>query len=287
MRRWILPVACVLFGCSSQDETGPAAGSAAAGEARQPAAAVPARTEPVATPVTEVAPRVGVQAQSLTYGTSATGSLTGYFVLPEDLTEPIPGVVMIHGGWGLDDGVRAMARRLAGEGYAVLAVDLYGGQAATSPAEAEQLMQAVAQDPAAALDNLEQAAMYLDQFALAPSIGVLGFSLGGGWALQTGLALTDVVDAVVMYYGETVPRERLEQLGAPLLGLFAQKDQSIPVASVQRFESQLKELGKEADITVYPAVDHDFANPASAAYDQAAAERAWDATVKFLDAELR
>jgi carboxymethylenebutenolidase len=236
--------------------------------------------------VTEVAPRVPVKAQTLTYGTSAGGSLNGYFVLPEDLTEPVPGIVMIHGGAGLDDGVRAMARRLAGEGYAVLAVDLYGGQTATSPAEEERLMLGVAGDPTAALENLKQASMYLDQFALAPRIGVLGWGLGGSWALQTGLALADVVDAIVMYYGEIVPRERLEQLGAPLLGVFAQKDQSIPVASVERFKGQLQELGKQADITVYPAVGHDFANPASAAYDQAAADRAWDATVSFLDTEL-
>ena len=147
-------------------------------------------------------------------------------------------------------------------------------------------MLGVAGDPTAALENLKQAAVYLDQFALAPRIGVLGWSLGGSWALQTGLAMTDVVDAIVMYYGETVPRERLEQLGAPLLGMFAQKDQSIPVASVERFKSELQALGKEADITVYPGVGHDFANPASAAYDQAAAERSWDQTLSFLEAEL-
>src|ERR1041384_886466 len=50
--------------------------------------------------------------------------LSAYFACPEG-TLPIPGVVIIHEIFGLNDNIREIAQRFAGEGYAALAVDLF------------------------------------------------------------------------------------------------------------------------------------------------------------------
>ena len=67
--------------------------------------------------------------------------------MPRDAAEPLPGIIVIHEWWGLNDQVKTMARRLASEGYVALAVDLYGGAIATTPEKAQALMTTVLADP--------------------------------------------------------------------------------------------------------------------------------------------
>src|SRR5690606_37348723 len=117
----------------------------------------------------------------------ARSNLVGFLAMPADAAEPLPGVIVIHEWWGLNDNIKAMTRRLAGEGYVALAVDLYGGATAATPEQAQSLMAAMLADPDAARHNLQQAYDYLDKYAFAPRIASIGWCLGGGWSLQTAL----------------------------------------------------------------------------------------------------
>ncbi|MCA9681394.1 MAG: dienelactone hydrolase family protein, partial [Myxococcales bacterium] len=136
-------------------------------------------------------------------------------------------------------------------------------------------------------DNLRQAIGWLRGRG-ATRIGVIGWCFGGGWSLAAALANPQEVDAAVIYYGHLVTdREELSRLRAPVLGIFGELDNGIPVATVREFESVLAELGKEASIHVYPGADHAFANPSSANYDQASAGDAWEHVRAFLARELK
>lgn len=279
----IVVSALTVCGCAPNDES-----AAPDADTRGDAAAAAERTrdEPPP-PITEVEPAVEVIGQKVAYGTTADRNLDGYLVLPADVTQPEPGIIMIHEWWGLNETVRTMARRLAGERYAVLAVDLYGGRTAETSAEAERLMGESLRDRSAVLDNLQQAYAYLDESALAPRIATLGWGLGGAWSFEAGLALGDRLDAVVMFYGEIInDDEQLASLDAPLLGIFAERDDSIPVADVLRFRERLRALGKNSKVLVFPDVGHAFADPGEKAYDQEAAADAWMEAVEFLDARM-
>jgi len=251
------------------------------------ATATPSAVEPPApTPISEIEPAVNVIAEEVAYGETEEQNLRGYMVLPADAVD-LPAVIMIHEWWGLNDTIRAMARRLAGEGYAVLAIDLYGGRTASSAAEAERMMAAVMRDHEAALENIRQAHRYLDEFVLAPRIGVLGWALGGSWSLEAGLDLGDRIDAVVMFYGEVITdTELLAGLEAPLLGIFAQRDQSVPSREALVFRDRHSEIAKTARVEVYLGVDHGFANPTGGAYNHEAAVRSWTEALAFLDGRL-
>jgi carboxymethylenebutenolidase len=83
---------------------------------------------PAPTPAAKMEPRVPVDAMEVTYGKTETGTLKGYLARPKGAKGPLPGIIVIHEWWGLNDNIRAMTRRLAGEGYTALAVDLYGGR---------------------------------------------------------------------------------------------------------------------------------------------------------------
>jgi carboxymethylenebutenolidase len=285
--RALLSVAAcsALLGCGASEEPPAVTPEAAAVRAT---AAEHEHDTPAPTPAAEAPPRVPVLEQQLAYGEAARRNLVGYLAMPQDAAEPLPGVLVIHEWWGLNDNIKAMTRRLAGEGYVVLAVDLYGGATAATPEAAQRLMSAALTDSDAARNNLRQAYDYLEKYAFAPRIGALGWCFGGGWSLQTALMYPDALDAMVMYYGQVVTDpDQLRPLNVPLLGFFGAEDASIPVRDVQQFRSTLADLGKNAEVLIVPRVDHAFANPSGGNYDEQAANEAWATTLAFLERHLK
>ena len=212
----------------------------------------------------------------------------GYFVFPSDMIEPLPAVIMIHESWGLDDNIRAMADRLAGEGYIVLAIDLYGGEIAKNAAAARRMMTLVADRPESASQNIRQAYGFLSNIAGALRIASLGWGFGGGWSLNTAMLFPEELDAAVVYYGKvTDDVNKLLPLNVPILGLFGADDTGIAVASVRSFEAALQRLRKNFEIQVYPGAGDAFANPTGATYNAGAADDAWKRTLEFLGHNLK
>ncbi len=243
---------------------------------------------PQPSPVAEVEPGQSVVGRVLAYGEADDRNLMGYLAMPADAAEPLPGLIVIHEWWGLNDNIRAAAERLAGEGYIALAVDLYDGQVATTPAQAQIYMGELMARQDAARNNIRQAHDYLTRYALSPRVGVIGWCLGGGWSLQSALLLEGELDAAVMYYGRVeTDEDSLADLSTPLLGLFAGQDQAIKLEDVEAFRATLQRLGKDATIHVYPGADHAFANPSGGNYNEIAAADAWERTVDFLRTRLQ
>ena len=242
-------------------------------------------TEPSA--AAQVAPRRAVISERLPYAEVDDQLVYGHFVFPSDMVEPLPAIIMIHEWWGLNDNVRAMADRLAGEGYIVLAVDLFDGAVAPTVGEARQLMLRVVEDRESASENIRQAYEFVNTIAAAPRIASLGWCFGGGWSLNTAMLFPNELDAAVIYYGQvTDDEDQLRPLDVPILGLFGAADTGIKVKSVRAFEGALERLRKPHEIHIYPGAKHAFANPTGNAYDATAAEDAWEKTLVFLRANL-
>ncbi|MGV2828044.1 dienelactone hydrolase family protein [Myxosarcina sp. GI1(2024)] len=244
---------------------------------------------PTPTAIAQVKPKVAVNAEGVDYATADGQIVTGYFVSPQDQAEPLPGIIAIHEWWGLNENIKAMARRLAGEGYQVLAVDLYGGRVAETPEKARQLTQIVSENPQAARENIKLAYQYLVEQKQAPTMGSIGWCFGGSWSLQTALLYPKKLDAAVIYYGGQIGEataEELAPLEVPILGIFGAEDSSIPVVTVEEFESTLDSLGVPTEFHIYENAGHAFANSSGDRYVPEAAERAWEETTEFLDRYL-
>jgi carboxymethylenebutenolidase len=238
-------------------------------------------------PGAAIQPRRAVVAERLPYAEVDEQLFYGHFAFPADMVDPLPGLIVIHEWWGLNDGIRAMADRLAAEGYVVLAVDLFGAEAVVDPAAARAMMLSVVENPELANENIRQAYQFLADTAQAPRIGSLGWCFGGGWSLNTALLFPDELDATVIYYGQVTDNdERLLPLNVPILGLFGAEDRGIPVASVQGFEQALERLRKDYEIEIYANAEHAFANPSGNSYNAEVAEKAWARTIEFLDMHL-
>jgi carboxymethylenebutenolidase len=244
---------------------------------------------PAATPTATAAPAQPVTAEEAAFGEIQGKPARGYLARPQ--TPPagahLPGLIVIHEWWGLNDNIKAATRRLAGEGYAALAVDLYDGKVADTPDGAKQLMGGVMGNRDAAFAVLRAAHDFLKRQG-APKIGVIGWCFGGGWSLQTALEIPQGIDAAVVYYGQPEKdRARLERLRAPLLGLYGAEDKSIPPAAAHEMEATLKQLGKSVELHVYDGAGHAFANPSGTNYRPAAADDAWQRTVAFFKQHLK
>jgi carboxymethylenebutenolidase len=225
--------------------------------------------------------------EEVVYATVDGAAVTGYLARP-DTAGTLPGLIVIHEWWGLNDNIRTSAERLAAEGYVALAVDLYGGDVAETPDRARTLMSGAMERQDALTTNLTQAYDYLTLQRNADAVGSIGWCFGGAWSLRTALALPDRLDAAVIYYGQLVTDpDRLATLDMPILGIFGAEDGSIPLDAVRDFGDTLDSLGTDVTIEVYDGAGHAFANPSGERYLPEAAADAWRTTLDFLDRTLR
>jgi carboxymethylenebutenolidase len=215
------------------------------------------------------------------------GNAAGYLVYPENATESeLPGVVMIHEWWGLNQNIKNMAEQLAKEGYAVLAVDLYNGEVATESSQAGMLASSVRENPQLAIENLNAAVEHLSSL---PSVNgsrmaSLGWCFGGGQSLQLALNTEQPLAATVIYYGNLVTNQtELSVISWPVLGIFGSEDQGIPVETVNQFEAALEANSIANEIHIYEGVGHAFANPSGDNYSPEQTADAWAKTLDFLE----
>lgn len=235
----------------------------------------------------------GLQNQSINYFDGASGYLVYADTTNATSTsgqqqqqQKLPAVVMIHEWWGLNDNIKDMANELASEGYVVLAADLYNGEVVADPNRAMELVSSVRENPEQAISNLQSAVQYLASLPNVNSsrIASLGWCFGGGQSLQLALnSEQNPLAATVIYYGNLVnDTNELSKINWPVLGIFGDQDQSIPVESVNAFEQALNETGVTNEIYIYPGVGHAFANPSGDNYAPAETVDAWEKTLAFL-----
>ncbi len=222
---------------------------------------------------------------TVTY-TSGADQVKGYLARPSG-AGPFPALVVIHEWWGLNDQIKEVADQLAGEGYVALAVDLYRGRVTTDPTEAHELMRGLPEDQV--IRDLKAAVTYLKRRSdvRGDRIGSIGWCMGGGYSLALAMHQPDLA-ACVIYYGRLATDTKLlSEVRAPVLGLFGEEDRGIPPSAVRTFERDMKKLGKESQVYIYPGAGHAFANPTSPSYRKAASDDAWKRTRAFLEKFLK
>ena len=201
---------------------------------------------------------------------------------------PFPAIVVIHEWWGLNDWVKEQASKLADQGYAALAVDLYRGQVAENSELAHELSRGV--PPDRAQRDLDAAVEFLQSQPNVKKnrIASIGWCWGGGYSLDVALQEPTLAAAVINYGSLVTDPASIQKIHAAILGNFGAKDKGIPPEDVRKFEAALKEAGKRADIKIYPDAGHGFENPNNkGGYRAVDAADAWQRTVKFLNETLK
>jgi carboxymethylenebutenolidase len=221
--------------------------------------------------------------------------LGGYLARPTG-TGPWPGVVSVHEAWGLDENMRRCADRLATMGYLTLAPNLYSDGGARCVVST---LRAMAQGSGKAFADLDAAQAWLRARPdCTGKVGVIGFCMGGGFAL---LCAPRGFDAAAVNYG-MLPRHRDEALAGacPIVASYGRRDLANPGAA-PKLTKTLERLGVEHDVKEYRSAGHSFLNQAMGGPrllrpllyvtgfrpDPVTAEDAWNRIDAFLAEHLR
>ncbi len=208
----------------------------------------------------------------------------GFLAVPP--TGKGPGVLVLHASWGLNDTIKAFCKRLAEAGFMVFAADLYHGKVADTVASAEALGNALDANHLQAETEIADAALFLNERVGQADRGlaVIGFSLGGYYALNLAAAHPEHIGSVVLFYGtDGTMGTDFSNSKAEYLGHFAENDEFESQSNVGSLEERLKRAGRPVTFYRYSGTGHWFFEPdRSQAYNQAAASLAWDRTLAFL-----
>ncbi|MGY1824580.1 dienelactone hydrolase family protein [Geodermatophilus sp. SYSU D00079] len=227
-------------------------------------------------------------------GAQSAPQLRAHLAVPPVGEGPWPGVVVVHEAFGLTDDVRQHADRLAAAGYLALAPDLFtaGGLRCLKRTFGDLLRQ-----EGAAFGDLEAARRWLiDRPDCTGRVGVVGFCMGGGFAL---LAATRGFDAAAPNYG-MLPKGAEEVLAGacPVVASYGRRDRVLRGAA-ERLQGILTRHEVPHDVHEYPDAGHSFMNRhdvgpfavlervAGLGYHHPSAEDAWVRILRFLDTHLR
>ena len=220
------------------------------------------------------------------------GGMPAHVARPDD-GAPAPAVLVIMEAFGLNRHIKAVAERVAAEGYVTLAPDLYWRGGAGRTAGYDQLNDAIGMmsatkdaelvaDVASAIGFLEQQA-----YVRADRIGITGFCMGGRVSYLAACELPTKIKAVAPFYGGALPIDKTAKLRAPVLAFFGSDDQWIPPAVIEQLKQEAAQPGKQVEVVVYPGAPHGFFCNERDSYRAEAAQDAWGRLTKFLAAHLK
>jgi carboxymethylenebutenolidase len=198
-----------------------------------------------------------------------------YFLARPAAESAGPGVVVVHEGNGISPQLLRTCQRLAHEGYAAMAPDLFFRAGGTEARNVVTLMGSLT--PEQTVADIGEAIGHLRGIG-APAVGVIGFCMGALQAYRTALS-SPGSDAAVGFYGAGIAAE----LGAPrcpTLLLFGGKDEYVPVSDIEAVAAH------HAETVVYPEAGHGFMRDRSDSYEEAAATDGWRRMLDFLAAHL-
>jgi carboxymethylenebutenolidase len=200
-----------------------------------------------------------------------------YFCSLPAAAPPWPGVVVIQEGHGITTQLLRFCERLAREGYAVAAPDLFHQLGGPNPESGGTPYGELRHDDGRAY-VIEVVARLRDLGAA--TVGITGFCMGGGYAYQAAVTGVDI-DAAAPFYGGGIA-QHLGEPYVPLLCFFGGQDEWIPSDDIA-----LVEKTHPGQVVVYPDAGHGFMRDGSDAFDEAAATDAWQRLLEFFDAHLR
>lgn len=201
-------------------------------------------------------------------------------------------MLVLQEWWGLNPQIKGVADRLASEGFVALAPDLYHGELAEHDEmdKAAHLMSSMpidraARDMGGAVDFL-----LAHEATSGSSVGAVGFCMGGAMTLLVSALQGDKIGAAVPFYGAPLGDQAPEWGGltAPVLIHAAENDEFFPPAAIEALGEELRAMGRDVTVHVYPGTGHAFANETDAlgTYEPEAAKTAWDRSVAFFRDKL-
>jgi dienelactone hydrolase len=233
--------------------------------------------------------------RTVTYNDQET-ALTGFLAWDDAAPQPLPGLLLVHGGAGLDDHARGQARRYAAHGYAVLACDMFGPGVAGNRERVIACLMGLRDDPQRLVRRAQAG---LTALAACPEAGskfaAIGFCFGGLTVLTLARSGAGLM-GVVSIHGSlaTVRPAEPGTVKAKVLACHGALDPHVPLADVTRFAEEMDHAQVDWQLIMYGGAMHGFTHEHAiagatpgVAYDALADQRSFLATRTFLAEALK
>lgn len=238
---------------------------------------------------------MAVATRKVTYNDQET-ALTGVLAWDDAAGHPLPGLLLVHGGAGLDDHARGQAHRYAAHGYAVLACDMFGEGVAGNRERVMACLLGLRDDP----QRLSQRAQAgLAALAACPEVdgrfAAVGFCFGGLAVLTLARSGADLMGVVSMHGSLATARPAAPgAVKAKVLACHGALDPHVPMADVMSFAEEMTGAGADWQLIMYGGALHGFTHEHAVpgatpgvAYDKLADERSFLAARAFLAEALK
>ncbi len=216
----------------------------------------------------------------------STGELKGggYLALP-DGPGPHPAVAVIHEAYGLNDNIKDITRRLAEAGYAAFAVDLFTGRNRAVCMARYMAGMLAGSVNRYGVNDLKSALTFLAKLPEvdAQRMGAIGFCMGGSFAIAWACTDSRLKAIAPFYAANPRPLEVVRRL-CPVVGSYPEQD--FTARAGRRLDEALTRHGVRHDIKVYPDARHSFFNDSGRAFNEEAANDAWNRVLAFFAEQL-
>ncbi len=228
---------------------------------------------------------------------SAGGAdMVGFVAYPAGDASGLPGVLVVHEWWGLNDYARSRAEKLAAQGYVAMAIDMFGGgKTTTHPSDAKKFAaEAMANEDAAAARFLAAAQVLKDDPRTDPNeLAAIGYCFGGGVVLAMARRGAEL-DLVASFHGSLGAKQPLAPgvFEGQIFVATGAADPFVPAEQVTAFEAEMKQANARYELVSYEGAKHGFTNPGATAlgeanqlplaYDAAADEASWNRLLSLL-----
>lgn len=219
----------------------------------------------------------------------------GTIYLPEKFKKKVPLVIVVHEWWGKTPYIKHRAKMLANEGFAAMAIDLYGnGKTVNTPKEAQELATPFYMKPEMGVSRLKK---YINLAKNDPHIDesqiyLIGYCFGGTQALNLARSGADIAGVVSFHGGLSTNYSTAADIKAKVLVLNGAADPMVPAKDVKAFEKEMKKAKADFKIIHYKNATHAFTNPKATelgkkykmpiAYNKEADNASWKELLIFL-----
>lgn len=231
---------------------------------------------------------------------------SGYWSIPKNFTEELPGVLLIHEWTGLGEYIKMRTRQIASEGYIAFAIDLYGvGKRAENHQEAKVLMKLALSNQDSIRNNIIQSLDLLKNspYVRSDRLAAIGYCFGGDRVLDISLMDRTDVHALVSFYGmldfpDLEKRMENINMSAGLMIHHGEKDPFVSKEIIKSFHSVLGKYNVPYQFFVYPDSYHAFTRKGAGKdemkdivgavlYNKRADKKSWKRTIDFLSKKLK
>ena len=221
-----------------------------------------------------------MKTETLSFST-AGGDSSAYIAMPDAANGKA--VILIQEWWGLNDHIKHVADRYAGEGFTAIAPDLYRGKIAANPEEAGKMMNALKIEDG--IDTIKNAMETAREKFGFQHFGITGFCMGGTYALRAACEL-EGISAAAPFYGDVPEEDILKKLTAPTVFISATKDGWINTEKVAELEEIVEKYELPVESIKYEADHAFFNNTRPEVYDESAAHDAWAKVIQHFTDNL-